>query len=172
MFLHDLFLDKAIGCVRIHAWMLCTCVTIVQKGKESLHFPRSAGVWLCVPSILSLLYLFLLPVFFLTHILFPFKPFPSFVTSLLLFECYFFGDWYRVEKLAIFPTNNLKISPSLVVCLDHMSFFFLAASKYSSSFCPSEHNCPKDCQTNPLLLSKWRLVCFIFDWSTQIILTG
>lgn len=126
MFLHDLFLDKAIGCVRIHARMLCTCVTIVQKGKESLHFPRSAGVWLCVPSILSLLYLFLLPVFFLTHILFPFKPFLSFVTLLLLFECYFFGDWYRVEMLAIFSHKQFKNKPfPCGVSRPHEFFFSL-----------------------------------------------
>lgn len=111
----------------------------------------------------------LLPVFFLTHILFLLKTFLSFVTTLLLFEC-FFGDWWRVEMLAIFPTSNLKISSSLVVSLYHMSFF--AASNYSSSFCPFECNCPRQCQINPLLFSRWRLVCVIFDWSTQIIFTG
>lgn len=148
----------------VHVWGLS------KKGKESLQFPRSAGVWLCVPSILSL-YLFLLPVFIQTHVLLHFKPFLSFVTSLLLFECFFF--WWLVESGNVRHFPHKQIQNKLSHCgLSWPHEIIFAPSKYSSSFCPFDYKCPKECHTNPSLLSKWRLVCFIFDWSTQIILTG
>lgn len=100
----------------VHEWQLS------KRGKGVCTFPvLLVCVWLCVPSILPLLYLLLLPVFFLTHSLFLLKHFYLFLTTLWMLW------WWLVESgnVSHFPTNNLKISSSLVVWLHHMRFFFL-----------------------------------------------
>lgn len=128
MFLHDLFSDETIGRVRIHAWMPCTWVTIVQNGKESLHFPRSTRLCLTVRPIhpfssLSLLIASL----FSNSFLFLLKPF-LFCNHLFCLNVL----WWLVESGNVSRFSHKHFKNKLFPCgltLPHefslLFFFFL-----------------------------------------------